>query len=441
MEKLKEHKYKIFLGLSIMILAIVLIAIASDNGLKPSNVGAVIENTEKDVIEQKTYPKFNGEEIDFQSIMKIELNNDENNGLTLFMKKTPEDVINAFTNSTKELKFTDRTTSIEENIKFNSLNGDIIESSLMRSLVSSNEESDEKLEVSFYTNGGISEYIYNLIVDIRAEDWKSSNKILESFLDNLNIEDNIKESILKSNEDFENIKYTNSENEFTINIKRNNKYCCNTSLIITHTADKLDRGKVTTNKSFENMDSIAKKYGMVNSSNYEYSFEFNNSTFGNDVIATTFKVLNKECAGSISEVTFKGIKGDDGTIYNEEFHYKNYALSSDKELEIVVASNYLNGSISNELDINSEKEAFTDEEKELCKKIMIDFLDIVDENCEVKDTSELDGAYSKNTINLTDINGNPYTITYGEIDNAFMINHAVEGYNNNIRSSDFKTYK
>lgn len=437
-----SNKSKIMLALSTLVLIIVCMTVFNENRLTPSNVGNIhVKEEPKEEYKAKTYPKFVGEEVKFGTLVNKELIDTEN-GLNLFLELTSGEIIEAFNKSTEELGFDKQHTSIEENIKFNSKTQVISDTSLMRSLTSTANNGEEKLEVSLYTNGKISKYAYNLVVDVRAEEWNKSNKILETFLNNLDIDKEIKDAILKTKETYEDVNYTDGENGFNINVKRNNNYCCNTSVIITHNnVDKLVSGKMHLDDNYENVDELLSNYNMIKSTDYEYSFDVSEKPFGKDVTDVAFELLNRDYVHGNVEVVFKGIKGADGTIYNEELNYINRAYSADGEFEVIVASNYVNGSISHELDINSTNEELTAEELEYCQKLCADFINIVDEECEITDVKELKGNYSKNTVSLTKDDGSQYVLTYGEIDNALMINHSVTGHNTINRSSDFNTYK
>lgn len=434
----KINKRYIVLGISILVLIITLVLVFRKDKLEPSNVGETIKN--EDVIVQKRYEKYKGEDLIIKNLIDKNLDETEN-GYKLFPNKTASDIVKAFNETCKTENIPTNTSHIEQTLKYNSYSGKLIGTSLIKSMTAYNIESDEKLEVTVYTEGNAGIYATNVIADIRAEDWDRSNEIFKTFLTKLEIEDKLVDALIKSDETFETVEYNNSDKKFTLNIKRNNNSCCNTSLIITHSKDDFELDTLIRSEQFENLDELLEDLKIVNSEGYEYTLEFSDKTFGNDVLKAGMTLLNKEYIGSIAEITFKGTKGSDGTIFSEELNYKNSAISPDGELEIIVATNYLNGSISNELDINSNKEEFTDEEKTVCEKLVIDFLDIVDENCEVKDVEALTGKSSKNSFNFTDENGRQYNITYGAIKNAYMVNHMIEGYTTLSRSDSFETYK
>lgn len=440
MEILTKYKNKLIIGGSLLVLATVLIIGVSNQRLKPENVGNTLDYTEEEANKPARYPEFSGEDIVLSNYINKELLVDEK-GIHYFPNKTAEEVIDAFVTSSEKLGLINNTTILEQNLRYNSFNGDNIDTKLRRTLTANNEELTESIEISVYTDGNTGLYASSLILDIKSTTWERSNEMLDTVLNELNIDTELHESLLKSNKYFENIKYTDTDKGFTFSLDRNSNFSCNTSIIITHNTDDIESDTIYVSESLENFDEITADFNMINSSKYDYSYLYGENTFGNDIIDIVMRLLNKEYIGSLADSTFKGVKGTGGVRYNEEFNFVNSAISSDGELEVVVALNYLNGAVSVELDINNLKEEFTEEEKIYCRKALIDFLNVTYEGCGVTSVDELLGPYSKNTTSITDADGNQYTVVYGEIADALMLNYMIEGYNENTRSEGFKNYR
>lgn len=440
LDRFKENKTKIYLVGSLAVLAVTTGICLNNNKLEPQNVGATIENTKDESNKPNSYPEFNGEDIDLSQFIGSELNTDEN-GTNYFPNKTVEDVVNAFINATEKVGFINKTAVLEQNLRYNSVTGSDMSTKLVRTLTSCNESLDEYIEMSVYTDGKTGVYATNIVLDVKAQTWERSNEIFDIVLTELNIDKDLHEALLKSDEYFVNTGYDNSDSRFTFNLKRDCYFSCNTSLIITHNTDDIESNTVYRSESLENFDSIVADFDMIQSSKYEYSYLFSDNTFGKDVLDIVMQLMGKEYSGGIADATFKGVKGTSGERYSEEFNFVNTAISSDGELEVVVALNYLNGAVNVELDINNLKEDFTEEEKAYCRNVLIDFVNVVYEDCNLTDVSDIDGPYSKDTTTVTDASGNQYTISYGEVDNAFMINYIISDFNENSRSSDFKTYQ
>lgn len=432
----------VILGIIVVVFYNLNKAVTSDEFIisgKDANVAQVQEP-----IKYETYEDFNGKDLNTDNLSLGALDKNEA-GYNFYPYKTVSDVYDAFSLGAAVNDLAEQAINISEQMEYNPDTNNINAETLTKEFSAVTD--DNRAVVTVDTDAKLSDKASKITITTSSKDWKTTNKILQDILNNMELNDSLIESIVNANTGSEIIKYDTGE-ELTLTVNRDSISACQVTVSFYNNTETLNKDGYFRSESFENIDNLVKVNTYTPNNNPDYTFEPSENTFGTrfiDESAGTYGIKLNADSKKV-EVSFNGIKLVDGTVQNEKMTYKTIADSEDGRYNFMVGQVYDGEQSNAEFDIalNNEDDKFTDEEKTQNDYSLILYMKYIDPENEVLSEEMMVETSVSNqyAVSETGKDGIVYMINHGYSDNAYALNVIkTELKNKAERSSDISKFE